>query len=100
MRPPDRRAASGRPWVRSWDLETGKLIRSLEGHGGPIRAVAITPDGRRALTSSDDRSARLWDLETGETVRTLEGHGIRNTAAGIWTSVLSAISPDGRFAVT
>ena len=28
-------------------------------------AVAVTPDGQRALSASDDRSLRLWDLEDG-----------------------------------
>ncbi len=28
-------------------------------------AVAVTPDGQRALSASDDGSLRLWDLEDG-----------------------------------
>ena len=28
-------------------------------------AVAVTPDGQRALSASDDRRLRLWDLEDG-----------------------------------
>jgi GTPase SAR1 family protein len=60
--------------LRLWDLETGESLRTLEGHTGEANAVAVLPDGRRALSSSDDATLRLWDLKTGETLRTLEGH--------------------------
>ena len=36
--------------------------------GGPcegVRAVAVTPDGRRAVSGSDDRTLKVWDLEQG-----------------------------------
>ena len=36
--------------------------------------MAFLPDGRRALSGSEDNTLRLWDLATGETLRTLEGH--------------------------
>lgn len=31
-----------------------------------INTVAISPDGKWAMTGGDDRTARLWNLETGE----------------------------------
>ena len=34
----------------------------LKGHGGPVKAVTVSRDGRRALTGSFDYSAMLWDL--------------------------------------
>jgi WD40 repeat protein len=39
-----------------------------------VFAVALTPDGRRALSLSGDKMLRLWDPESGQTLRTLEGH--------------------------
>jgi WD40 repeat protein len=48
--------------ARLWDVETGRELRSFEGHG-----VALSPDGRRALASvRHDGSLTLWDLETGK----------------------------------
>jgi cytochrome c len=34
----------------------------LRGHGGPVRALAISPDGATALSGSFDGSAILWSL--------------------------------------
>ena len=37
----------------------------LAGHGGPVTGVAVSPDGRHALTASFDYAAGLWDLSDG-----------------------------------
>ena len=39
-----------------------------------MNGVAITPDGRRAVSASDDHTLRVWDLQSGQSLRTLEGH--------------------------
>ena len=46
----------------------------LEGHGGPVKGVAVSPGGGNALTASFDYSAGYWDLGTGKLVHWLEGH--------------------------
>ena len=35
----------------------------LRGHGGPVRALAISPDGTRAVSGSFDTSAIRWSLD-------------------------------------
>ena len=57
-------------------LATGAVaqgFRELAGHGGPVQDVAVSADGRTALTASFDNSVGLWDLASGS-VRWLEGH--------------------------
>ena len=39
-----------------------------------MRAVAVTPDGARAVSASSDRTLKVWDLATGADLDTLEGH--------------------------
>ena len=49
--------------ARLWDLEnpTSRPL-VLSGHTDCIRSVALTPDGKWALTGSYDKTARLWEL--------------------------------------
>jgi WD40 repeat protein len=51
----------------------------------------VTPDGRRAVSGSEDKTLRVWDLETGHS-RVLNGH----------TQYVKAVdvTPDGRRAVS
>jgi hypothetical protein len=42
------------------------FLRTLEGHTGEIRALAISADGRQALSGSVDNTMRLWNLESGK----------------------------------
>lgn len=43
-------------------LDPGIAQAQLVGHGGPVRSVAVSPDGRSVLSGSFDTSAILWSL--------------------------------------
>ena len=60
--------------VRLWDSATGAERRRLQ-HGHWVRAVAVSPDGRRLATSSLDNTVRLWDTQSGKEIFKLPGHG-------------------------
>ncbi|MBY8977836.1 c-type cytochrome [Rhodobacteraceae bacterium NNCM2] len=60
----------------------------LEGHGGPIKGVAVAPDRGQALTASFDYSVGLWDLDTNTLTHWLEGHEAAANAV--------AFLPEGR----
>ena len=36
--------------------------------------MAVSPDGRRVVSGSDDRTVAVWDLETGTRLHGLTGH--------------------------
>jgi WD40 repeat protein len=64
----------------------------LTGYTDSVRSVAISLDGRTALSGSSDETLELWDLATGKELRTLTGHTDEVKSV--------AISPDGRTALS
>lgn len=59
--------------------------------------VAVSADGRLAITGSSDHTARVWDVATGRCIRTLKCHTGARQFGKVWSVALSA---DGRMAVT
>jgi WD40 repeat protein len=62
--------------LRVWNLETGEILQTLEGHSGRIFGVA-TLDTKRIVSGSDDQTLRVWDLDTGQAIKVLEGRAGR-----------------------
>ncbi|KAH8048648.1 hypothetical protein JL721_11894 [Aureococcus anophagefferens] len=71
--------------AKVWDLASGACMHTLVGHGAGeeervkkfgfrVFSACFTPDGTRALTASQDKTAKVWDLTSGLCVRTLVGH--------------------------
>lgn len=54
--------------VRTYNLETGKLVAQCTGHSGGIYAVAFTPDGQHLVTAGFDGMVRTYDL-TGKLIQ-------------------------------
>jgi WD40 repeat protein len=52
-------AGTGEQVAPTWE-QAGEL----EGHVAPVLAGVFSPDGKRLITTSIDRSIRTWDLET------------------------------------
>ncbi len=44
-----------------WEAETGRLIAVLGGHQNRSNGCAISADGTRVLTCSNDHTVRVWD---------------------------------------
>ncbi len=53
-----------------WDATTGARLRDLDRAGGPLRALAISADGR-ILADAAERTVRLWQSANWQRTRTL-----------------------------
>src|SRR4029079_398906 len=64
----------------------------LKGHDGVLWSARLAPDGKRIVTASEDKTARVWNAENGEQLAILRGHteGVR----------VASFSPDGRQVIT
>jgi WD40 repeat protein len=89
--------------LQVWDVDSGTLLRSLEGPPvakfdlpdvRTIRAVSTTADGRYALSADGSRTWRMWDLESGQCVKTMEVHAHAQAPRFV------SITADGRRAVS
>ena len=88
-----RLAVSGRDLtVRLWEIDSGKQVLCLRGHTLCVECVAISPDGKRALSGANDKTVRLWDLQSGKELSCFKGH--KDHVLGV------AFSPDGKFALS
>lgn len=123
--------------ARLWNAADGREIRKfgdVQSSGGrPVLAkivfsVALSSDGRRALTGNGDKTARVWDADSGELLHTWQGnervYSVRfspdgklaaaaclDGVTGLWDvasgkelrrleGYLAAFSPDGRRVLT
>lgn len=60
--------------LKVWDLQQGKELHTLRGHDTSVNTVAITQDGKIAVSGGRDRTLRVWDLQQGKSLKTLKGH--------------------------
>lgn len=81
----DRRVLLWRPSdVRPYDFsrltsKSGSVVPparfvALDGHEGPVRAVAFSDDGTQITSGSQDNTVRLWNAESGQLVKSFRGH--------------------------
>ena len=50
--------------IRIWEIASGTLLDSLQGHRDSVYSVAFTPDGKGIVSGSLDKSLKFWDLSS------------------------------------
>ena len=72
----------------------------LRGHGGPVRAVAVSADGAEALSGSFDTSAIRWSLQRNVAEQVMRFHDAAvNAVAWLPDRRLVTAGADGKIAI-
>src|SRR5436309_8197500 len=72
----------------------------LRGHGGPVRALAISPDGTQAVSGSFDTSVIRWSLSKNAAEQVLRFHdGAVNAALLLRDGRIATSGEDARIAI-
>jgi WD40 repeat protein/serine/threonine protein kinase len=74
--------------ARLWEIPSGNLKATLQGHVGHVIGVAFSPDGKTLATGGYERKIKLWNIATQQEVATL------GPLPGSCSSL--RFSPDGR----
>ncbi len=80
-------AVGGVGKVTLCDAHSGEVRSELRQHFGIILALAFSPDGRRLVTTGQDKKLNVWEVATGTNLATLRGHK--------WDVRALSFSPDG-----
>jgi WD40 repeat protein len=78
--------------IMLWEVETGKLLHTFEGHTSMVTTIVVSQDGMMFLSGAGDGTIRLWDLENRKEIRNMYAH-----SGGVFSV---AISPDGKLGLS
>ncbi|MGO9057261.1 MAG: WD40 repeat domain-containing protein, partial [Candidatus Binataceae bacterium] len=96
MLPGSLTAISGGVWqdqaLRLWDLASADKFRPFDGPEYAVYSVAVSPDGRSALSGGESGTMNLWDIASGHELYRFSGH------QSFVNSVV--FSPDGGLALS
>lgn len=82
-------------WFRQYQQTNGDsraLVRSFDAHRAGVHGLALSADGRIALSSGADGTVKMWDWAKGRLLRTFVGHA--RAVNGV------AITPDAQYVVS
>lgn len=72
----------------------------LRGHGGPVRALSLSPDGKQLVSASFDTTAITWSLTSGTAEKVLRFHeGAVNAVAVLQDGRIATSGEDARIAI-
>jgi cytochrome c len=78
----------------------GEAMAQMRGHGGPVRTVAISPDGRSILSGSFDTSVIRWSVATGFAEQVLRFHASAvNAVVFLSDSRMASAGADAQIAI-
>lgn len=59
-------------FVKVFEVPSGKLLKSFEGHTHHVLDVAWKSDGKALASAGADNVIKIWDYDKGEQIRTIQ----------------------------
>ena len=66
--------------MKVFNVASGSLMKTFEGHTHHVLGVAWRADGQQLATAGADNVVKVWDYASGEQRKTIEGFGKEVTA--------------------
>lgn len=67
-------------FVKIHDVDSGKHVRSFEGHTHHVMDVSWQADGSTLVSAGADNAIKVWNVQTGEQIRTIAGYSKQVTS--------------------
>ncbi|MFO0851902.1 MAG: WD40 repeat domain-containing protein [Gemmataceae bacterium] len=100
---PDGRAvaSAGGPDVHLWEPTTGKRIKTLSGHAGPVKGLAFGSSPNTLVSVGDDRRVVVWDVDKGKPTHTFPDQPTRveAVAVGAGGKLVATVNAGGELTV-
>lgn len=49
--------------ILCYDTNTGEVVQEYDRHLGSVNSITFVEEGRRMVTTSDDKSIRVWEWD-------------------------------------
>jgi WD40 repeat protein len=88
--------------VQTLNAATGEHLFTYRGHSSTVSSVSWSPDGKRIVSGSWDKTAQVWDAVTGNVAYTYQGYNVKatqaNPSAGVLPDLIFVVawSPNGK----
>jgi WD40 repeat protein/uncharacterized caspase-like protein len=81
-------SASSDKTIKLWEVESGRMLRTLDHHRDNVTSIAFSADGKILASGSLDKTVAISEVKSGRLIRSLTGHADEINAI--------AFSPDGK----
>lgn len=82
--------------LKIWNLQTGQLMYTLEGHARGVNDLVLGSGGQVLASCGDDDVVKIWNLSEGTLLHVLKGHmrDVTSVAIGVKGFLLASGSED------
>ena len=79
--------------IIQWDISSNEVTQEYDQHLGPVNTINFVDEGKRFLTSSDDKSIRAWDWDIPVVIKYIAEPTMHSMPA-------ACVSPNGKLVIS